>query len=236
MRNFEKRDEEKVKTDKAKNDFESVIYSMRDWLNDDENNPYIVSDEQRALLTKLSEHEEWLLEGEGDTASHTEYEKRFKELNKQLTTYKTRKSEHSERDSAVGGFKARLDKVEEKLDELAKKKPWITTEQKGDVKDKLTETRNYLADQLEKQVQSPLNADPVFKLADIEIKVKKVETVLTKVSSTAKPKGASSGFNGKNIKIDNMTFNGDSDVNWNDFIKINNGGEDVEVEDIPVKN
>ena len=45
MRSLEKRDEEKVRTDKAKNDFESVIYSMRDWLNDEENNPYIVEDE-----------------------------------------------------------------------------------------------------------------------------------------------------------------------------------------------
>ena len=32
---LEKRDETKIKTDKAKNDFESVIYAMRDWVNDD---------------------------------------------------------------------------------------------------------------------------------------------------------------------------------------------------------
>jgi hypoxia up-regulated 1 len=41
MRWFDKRDEDKIKTDKAKNDFESVIYAMRDWLNEDENNPFI---------------------------------------------------------------------------------------------------------------------------------------------------------------------------------------------------
>ena len=41
MRQYDKRDEDKIKTDKAKNDFESVIYAMRDWLNEDENNPYI---------------------------------------------------------------------------------------------------------------------------------------------------------------------------------------------------
>ena len=32
---FEKRDETKIRTDKAKNDFESIIYAMRDWVNDD---------------------------------------------------------------------------------------------------------------------------------------------------------------------------------------------------------
>jgi hypothetical protein len=35
MKFFEKRDESKIKTDKAKNDFESIIYSLRSWLNDD---------------------------------------------------------------------------------------------------------------------------------------------------------------------------------------------------------
>ena len=42
MRWFEKRDEEKAKTDKAKNDFETVIYAMRSWVYEDsENMPYI---------------------------------------------------------------------------------------------------------------------------------------------------------------------------------------------------
>jgi hypothetical protein len=34
LRWFEKRDEEKAKIDKAKNDFETVIYDMRDWVSD----------------------------------------------------------------------------------------------------------------------------------------------------------------------------------------------------------
>jgi hypothetical protein len=34
LRYFEKRDEEKARTDKAKNDFESIIYAMRDWVSE----------------------------------------------------------------------------------------------------------------------------------------------------------------------------------------------------------
>jgi hypothetical protein len=34
---YQKRDEEKIKTDKSKNDFETMIYKLRDWLRDDEN-------------------------------------------------------------------------------------------------------------------------------------------------------------------------------------------------------
>ena len=37
IRAHERRDEDKVKTDKAKNDFEGVIYALRDWLNDESN-------------------------------------------------------------------------------------------------------------------------------------------------------------------------------------------------------
>lgn len=47
MRWFEKRDEEKAKTDKAKNDFESVIYAMRSWVSEyPEHMPYIGTTEE----------------------------------------------------------------------------------------------------------------------------------------------------------------------------------------------
>jgi hypothetical protein len=43
LRWYERRDEERARTDKAKNDFESVIYAFRDWLTDypKEHMPYI---------------------------------------------------------------------------------------------------------------------------------------------------------------------------------------------------
>lgn len=41
LKAFEKRDDDKAKTDKAKNDFEAVIYSLRDWINEDENVPFV---------------------------------------------------------------------------------------------------------------------------------------------------------------------------------------------------
>jgi hypothetical protein len=45
-------------------------------------------------LTKLSKEEDWLLEGEGETATHKEYEQRFGDLNKVFTSFKSRKSEY----------------------------------------------------------------------------------------------------------------------------------------------
>ena len=58
LRWYERRDEERARTDKAKNDFESVLYAMRDWLSDspDEHMPYVGSlDQQEAYLAQIAE-------------------------------------------------------------------------------------------------------------------------------------------------------------------------------------
>jgi hypothetical protein len=115
-----------MKTDKAKNDFESVIYSLRDWLNDDINNPYVASSESDDLQTRLMKEEDWLLEGEGEHASYQEYNKRYSDLNSKLQSFKTRKSEHNDRDRGVELARTRLSQVEDKLKEVGKKKTWIT--------------------------------------------------------------------------------------------------------------
>ncbi len=77
LRAYEKRDEDKAKTDKAKNDFESIIYSLRDWINEDENIPFVGgADKQEAVMHSLREAEEWL-EDDGSSASYSEYLTRF---------------------------------------------------------------------------------------------------------------------------------------------------------------
>lgn len=41
MKWYKQRDEDKIKTDIAKNDFESMIYKLKDFLNEDENHKYV---------------------------------------------------------------------------------------------------------------------------------------------------------------------------------------------------
>lgn len=99
MRAFEKRDEDKMKTDKAKNDFESVIYAMRDWLSEDNNLPFVAPGESDSLMTQLYKEEEWLLDGEGEHASYSEYNKRFQDLNNKFQSFKNIKNEYISRES-----------------------------------------------------------------------------------------------------------------------------------------
>lgn len=219
MRAYEKRDEDKIKTDKAKNDFESVIYAMRDWLNDDENNPYIPQGESESLLIRLSKEEDWLLEGEGDTASHKEYESRFGDLNKIMSQFRNRKSEHNGREEAVKAANSKLDALVEKGEELKKKKSWITDEQKKDIWEKIDETRQWIEEQVDKQSKQPLYEDPVSKSSDLDAKIRKAELVYNRVAATSRPKPKF-----ENIKIDNITIDGNEGGNWEDFIKIENSG------------
>jgi hypothetical protein len=57
LRWYERRDEEHARTDKAKNDFESIIYAMRSWISDypEEHMPFIgTTERQEELLALLS--------------------------------------------------------------------------------------------------------------------------------------------------------------------------------------
>jgi hypothetical protein len=109
------------------------------------------------------------------------------------------------------------------LNELSEKKPWIKEDQKKELKEKIEETKKWLNEKIEQQNQNPLTEDPVFKVADIDMKLQRLTSLYTRISSTPKPKEKKKTMP-KNIKIDNMTFDGDSDINWEDFIKVNNGG------------
>ena len=144
IRAYERRDDEKIKTDKAKNDFESIIYALRDWLNEEHHQAYVKNTEIEEMLTTIAKEEEWLIEGEGDTANLTEYQLRHGDLNRKFNTYKSRKSEHGMRDDVIKAALLKLEKVQDNLESLAKKKSWITEDQKLDVWEKLNDTRDWL--------------------------------------------------------------------------------------------
>ena len=76
----------------------------------------------------MRNHEEWLLDGEGDTASLSEYLERFKQLNKTYSGYKFRKDEYLKREKNVLVLKEALRKYSEKYEKLATSKSWVTEE------------------------------------------------------------------------------------------------------------
>lgn len=90
---YKERDENKIKTDIAKNDFESMIYKLKDFLNEDENHKYIEEVDRLIYVETLSELEEWLYD-EGDGANYTVYNNKAKNLTDDYNKYNNLKSEH----------------------------------------------------------------------------------------------------------------------------------------------
>lgn len=72
LRWYHLRDENKIKTDSARNEFEGMIYSLKDWLNEESNAPYIQESKKEALLSYLEEKSDWLYE-EGANKGYSVY-------------------------------------------------------------------------------------------------------------------------------------------------------------------
>jgi hypothetical protein len=72
-----------------------------------------------------------------------------------------------------------------------------------------------------------LSEDPTLRVADIDFKMTRMTATYARVSNIAKPKDPNAGKKGKklpkNFKIDNITFDGNSGMDWSDFINIDNG-------------
>ncbi|CDW74071.1 protein heat shock protein [Stylonychia lemnae] len=235
LRWFEKRDEDKAKTDKAKNDFESVIYSLRDWVNEDENVPFVGTGKIDEIMQLLRDAEDWL-ENDGYSAKYGEYITRFSELNTKYNQVKMRKDEFNNRDGAVTLAKSKLESFLDKIEDLKLKKTWITEDQRQDLIDKVNDTLKWLEEQLENQKEKAIDEDPAFKISELETKVKRVDQLYDRLKAIPKPKDTTTGKKKKkklpkNIKIDNMTFDGNSGMNIEDLINIQGGYEEEDEEE-----
>lgn len=90
LKKYQKRDEDKIKTDIARNDFESMIYKMRSWLREDEHADFVEADTLEERIDNLTALEDWLYE-DGASANYTVYEDKYKGLAKDFEKLETRK-------------------------------------------------------------------------------------------------------------------------------------------------
>lgn len=87
---YSRRDEDKIKTDMARNDFESMIYKVRDWLRDEDNAVYVEEVAREQMQANLTDMEDWLYE-DGASANYSVYEAKHKELQKEYEKLDNRK-------------------------------------------------------------------------------------------------------------------------------------------------
>ena len=183
-----KRDEDKVKTDIAKNDYESMIYKMREWLREEDNEAYVEEEQRTKWLEDLAEMEDQLYEAEGQNANHTVYEKKHSTLRKAFDQFTERKDWYEQQAEFRTGIEKTLEGYVEKVEKLSETKPWITNEELKDVTAKIDDTKKWFDALLEKQEKLPKTADPIVNLRDVLAKLEKLKKLYTKVAKKKKPK------------------------------------------------
>ena len=65
--------------------------------------PFVGAGNVDAILTAIREGEDWL-ENDGSDANLTEYNKKYRELNRKYESFKSRKDEHFKRDDLVAKY------------------------------------------------------------------------------------------------------------------------------------
>lgn len=85
-----------------------------------------------------------------------------------------------------------------------------------------------LDDQIEQQKAIAIDQDPLFREYELVLRFKNLEQAFSKVANIAKPVDKKKKKLPKNIKIDNMTFDGNSGMNWEDFIHVAGNDDDDE--------
>lgn len=215
---FEKKDEMKLKTDEAKNNFESIMYSFRDWLQEEDNLLYVGEERQQELLAQITEDLDWLDYGDGDKAGFEEFNSKYLGFKEEMDKYSSRQEEDKKRIESVEKARAKLEELKEKASQIRQKKEWISEEEEKDVQDKVSETQSWVEEKMNEQSQKSPSDEPAFTAKELDKKVKDVEKLYKKVFGKKKPKPSKkekseSGptmeeINMDDIKVENIDLGG----------------------------
>ena len=109
MRDADKRDKEMEKLKVIMNEYESLIYSTRDFINDEDVQPYLNSeDDKEKILMFLDNQEEWLY-GEGSKSDYDTVKSKVKILEKKSAPIKKRKRQREQLPEEIAKAKKKLD-------------------------------------------------------------------------------------------------------------------------------
>lgn len=184
---YKERDEDKIKTDIAKNDFESMIYKLKDWLREEENWPFVKEDERETYLEQLTEMEDWLYE-DGSDMNYTVYQDKAKNITRDFNKFDGLKQGEIFRSQIVEKTNEALIAYENRLEDIKVNKTWITEEEVSDVQSKIDDLRVWLKNQTETQDKLEKYETPAFNADQVVKQMKALKKLYTKVSGKKKPK------------------------------------------------
>jgi hypothetical protein len=182
------RDKKLEKKKTSLNAYESLIYSTRDFIQDESMEVYLKSDnEKERLLLFIEKEEEWLLR-EGTSASYDTLKNKIKVLENKIKPIRKRKEYRDILFQEIDSTKQKITETETSFKRYILKKEWIPDEEKAKF-EKITEEMKLSLDEKYKRLEeTPLNEKPPFKESDIQKDLKQVTDKLKDIKKIKKPK------------------------------------------------
>lgn len=188
LTDFEKRDKNVEKSKIIRNEYESSIYSARNFLNDDDNAAYIkTDDEKNKLLLFLDEEEDWLYEG-GATADYDALKNKLKVLEKKIKPIEKRKKYRQQLPSEIEKIKAKLEENEKSFKKYIRKRDWLPDEHLEEYRKMVAEKRDYLNQKLQELAETPLHQKAPFSEDTVKQEITVVFEKLKYIKKIRQPK------------------------------------------------
>jgi len=109
---------------------------MRDWLREEENEIFVEQEEREKYVEQLNEWEDWLYE-DGSNQPYTVYEKKYKNMTRDMSKYEARKEWNTQKVNMVEKTQKSIANYRKKTEALKESKPWITEQERNDVLEKV---------------------------------------------------------------------------------------------------
>lgn len=184
---LEKRDKLILDTFKAKNDFEALIYSSRDWISNEDNHVYTTSDKIEQFTSDLMAAEDWLYEDGFDETLEV-YKNKINEINSTITPMIFRKDEHELREGLIAGTLELLSNFTSASQQLIKNVPWVNERALQRLESLAVNTTDWIVEMIEKQKELKLSDDPILLTSEVREKIYRIGYTLESLARTPKPK------------------------------------------------
>ena len=184
-----KQDEIRKELEEAKNQLESKVYSIKNYVSENEEELDAVSTaEQREELVSLaSATEDWLYD-DGYDAGKEQFVAKLAELNAPAEAMFFRLAELTARPAAVKKCKEKVEKMRALMTKWETTMEQITEEERGDVFEKIEKVEKWLEEKLEAQAKLEKWDDVAFKSSEIPAQTKGLEQLVLRLSKKPKPK------------------------------------------------
>jgi hypothetical protein len=207
---LEKRDKLILDTLKAKNDYETLIYSSRSWIQEEDNLKYTTQEVKEKFLEELNEAENWIYEDGFDETLQV-YTDRINHINDTINPIKFRKHEHEVREDVMDGIKRMVANFTEEIEEFHKHFPWIDEKKVETLLEFAKNSTKWFNDKVEEQEKMALNEDPVLTSKDLKERILSIPYALEKWSKIRKPRDWDKKQKEKEERLNNPTNSTESD-------------------------